>query len=550
MARSRILTRPRSEIVAPAANPQNEQDTRLGILNTLLTTPHRRLEQVYPLHQQMIQQDPLFYVRLAAWYSDTGEIRDHKETFIVNLCLSSFEGHRDVGLALLRELPPHQVCRIIDFIHGKWISEELAAPRQKKSKKEIMELVKKAKADKAAGIKPPKEKPKKVLWGLNRNLPDSIRTEVGRYLHEREADDQWFDSNAVIAREAMRRLYSLTQTKPSQRANAILFENKPPEGSTAHTIKQLANAKTPADQAKVIMDLKIPYRIACSVVTAMTPTVLLALIEVMSPQELISNLGNLKRRGVLDNPELKEVVNAKLELAKKSKKVSALKTKEAIKAADLDEETVTKLEEVADSSIKGKGQIKKDTAIFIDKSGSQQASIATGKQLAAMISTIVAPGFNLYVYAFDSMPYAIVPTTNKKVPSMADWEKAMAGINATGGTRIDAPLQMMIRGKERVDQIVIVSDGGDGSNLFADAYRRYAETVGCKPTIGLVHVPGDSDWFSDHCKKSGIEISRWDITGQSDYFSIPGLIPFLTSGSKLDLLMDIMAYPLPKRKAA
>ncbi|HZT82218.1 MAG TPA: hypothetical protein VFA26_18465, partial [Gemmataceae bacterium] len=80
----------------------NEQDLRLQLLNTLLTTPHRRLEEVRPVHADMAQKDPRFYVRLAAWYNDHGDVRDHKEMFVATLVLSDFEGHRDVGLALLR----------------------------------------------------------------------------------------------------------------------------------------------------------------------------------------------------------------------------------------------------------------------------------------------------------------------------------------------------------------------------------------------------------------------------------------------------------------
>src|SRR5947207_1228846 len=99
--------------------PMNEQDLRLGLLNTLLTTPHRQLEAIHPIHDDMVRKDPLFYVRLAAWYGDNGEVRDHKEMFIVQLTLSQFPGHRDVGLALLRQLPPYQVARVLDFIHGR-----------------------------------------------------------------------------------------------------------------------------------------------------------------------------------------------------------------------------------------------------------------------------------------------------------------------------------------------------------------------------------------------------------------------------------------------
>src|SRR5690242_21006693 len=122
-----------------AARQQNqEQDLRLGILNTLLTTPHRRLDEIWPVHGEMAQKDPRFYVRLAAWYADHGDVRDHKEMFIVTLILSEFEGHRDVGLAMLRTLPPYQVVRVLDFIHGRKQTKKVRATAnagQKRAKK-------------------------------------------------------------------------------------------------------------------------------------------------------------------------------------------------------------------------------------------------------------------------------------------------------------------------------------------------------------------------------------------------------------------------------
>ena len=63
----------------------HEQDLRLEILNTLLTTPHRKLAQIWPVHRDLAELDPRFYVRLAAWYHDHGDVRDHKEMFIVTL---------------------------------------------------------------------------------------------------------------------------------------------------------------------------------------------------------------------------------------------------------------------------------------------------------------------------------------------------------------------------------------------------------------------------------------------------------------------------------
>src|SRR5262249_5138002 len=156
----------------------------------LLTTPHRQLAAIHPIHQDMAQKDPRFYVRLAAWYNDNGAVRDHKEMFVVILALSSFPGHRDVGLALLRQLPPYEVARVLDFIHGRKTTRKVvakaAAPKARARKKD------KAADDgaaQAAEVKTVVEE-----FGLFRNPPRALRTEITRYLREREADAAWFDS--------------------------------------------------------------------------------------------------------------------------------------------------------------------------------------------------------------------------------------------------------------------------------------------------------------------------------------------------------------------
>src|SRR4051812_32075477 len=170
---------------------RNEQDIRLELLNTLLTTPHRKLDEIWPVHKAIVGADPRFYVRLAAWYADHGDVRDHKEMFVVTLSLSDFPGHREVGLAMLRDLPPYQVGRVVDFVHG-WKDEVKVQVLEPKKESVTM----------TADV------------GLGRNLPRSLRTEVTRYLREREADDQWFDGTALTARKTLKRLYALLHVKP------------------------------------------------------------------------------------------------------------------------------------------------------------------------------------------------------------------------------------------------------------------------------------------------------------------------------------------------
>lgn len=504
----------------------NEQDIRAGILNTLLTTPHRKLDKVYPVHRTMVEQDPLFYKQLAAWYDSTGEVRDHKEMFIINLVLSDFPGHRDLGLALLRELPPFQLVRVVDFIHGKKIKETVRTGNGRNAQTTT----------------------RTVDWGLNRNIPRSVKTEIERYLKEREADPDWFDSAALSARKHLKRLYALLHIAPSERAQKILFDDNPPSDSKLALFKLLSAAKTPAEQAKIIKDNKVPFRVASTVVSSMTPTVLLALIEVMSPQELINSMGMLRKHGVFDNKDLKEVVLKKLEKAKKSKKVSSLKSQQAVKSAGLSADLNEKLEEVADTQVKSRGRIKKPTALFIDKSGSMEVAIEVGKQVAALVSAIMDS--DLYVYAFDSMAYPIKAKSDK----LADWNDAFRGIRAGSATACGVPFVYMTEKKELVEQIIIITDEGEcASPSFTAGYNRYCEALGLtnKPNVIILRVPGSHGLrttIQDGCRRQEIPLDTFDFNG--DYYSLPNLIPMLRKPGTLELLMEIMTWTLPERKSA
>jgi hypothetical protein len=156
--------------------------------------PNRTLTAIYPLHKQIIAQDPHFYVHLASWYADHGDVRDHQEMFVANLCRSSFPGHRDIGLALLRRLPPYEVARVVDFMKGQQVTQRtskgervrvMPVPHQRAS------LFKKLPAQSQPPAAPPDQSEAAVVVeqvGLGANVPRSMRTEIERYLREREAD--------------------------------------------------------------------------------------------------------------------------------------------------------------------------------------------------------------------------------------------------------------------------------------------------------------------------------------------------------------------------
>jgi hypothetical protein len=521
---------------APGAPVQREEDVRSAMLDTLLTTPHRDLMPLWPIHQELCGKDPRFYVRLAAWYHDKGEIRDHKEMFIITLCLSQFDGHRDVGLALLSQLPPYQLMRVVDFIHGRKITRrQKVKPKKAKNKKSWDKEPKK-----------PKLPHKRIVtgdFGLFKNVPRSLKTEVARYLAEREAKPEWFDSTVLTARKALKRLYTVLHIKPGDRAQKVLFEEDPPADSRLAALKRIVHMTDPDQQAAELIKAKIPFRVALSVVSKMNNAVLRALITRMTPQEVINSMGMLQRYGAFEDAELKLLVDIKLEEAAKSKKVSALKAETALAAVDVGDELRAKLEKVSDEQIKARGRIKRSTALLIDKSGSMDIAIDVGKRIAAMISTVCEK--ELFVYAFDTMAYAI----ESKVRDYAGWTKAFAGINAQGETSVGVSLEMMLRRKQVVEQLIIVTDEEEyNPPFFVESYLKYRQMLGVSPGICFVKVPDSTTKLEDQCKRAGLSFTVFEFKG--DYYSLPGLVALVEPPTKLDLLMEIMEWPLPGRKGS
>jgi hypothetical protein len=324
--------------------------------------------------------------------------------------------------------------------------------------------------------------------------------------------------------------------RPGERAQKVLFEKDPPPDSRLFALRELAHAETPAAQARAIMEHRIPNRVAATVVRQMTPTVLLALIERMSPQELINNLGALRRRGAFDNPDLKAQIEAKLEEAKSARRVSAFKAEEAARAAGVSEEVRQQLDDVADAQVKARGRITRSTALLVDKSASMNEAIELGKRIGAMISAICDK--DLYVYAFDTMAYEIAA----QGPQMAAWERAFHGIRASGGTSCGVALANLRRKRQAVEQIILITDEEENTPPL------FLAELQADPGIVIVRTGGGRNYLEAQMREAGIVVDVFPFKG--DYYALPNLVPLLTRPSKMELLMDIMAYPLPARKGA
>lgn len=470
-----------------------ERDLRLGLLDTLLGTPHRELGALTGVHQELLSADPLFYGHLAVWYLRHGAVRDHKELFVAHLLNAQLPSHREAGGELLQGLPPHQVARVIRYLKAHL-----------------------------------------------RRVPRSTRSAVSRYLRAREGQPRRFDRAAVRARRDLKGLYAGLHIKPGPRAQAILFDGQPPEGSLPFMVKALARATDPAEQARIILTQRVPYPIAVGAVPRMSAAVLVALIEVMSPQELINHLAALKGRGALDHPEVQALVERKLTQAASDTRVSAYKAQVAAQAIGAKGSVAQRLAEATDARVKAQGRITRPTALFVDKSSSMTAAIEVGKRIGAMIAGLASEA--PVVYAFDTVPYRIAA----QGPALRDWERAFAHVRSSGATSVGAPLAAMTKRKERVEQIVLVTDEGENRHpYFAPALQAYGEALGVQPSVVIVKVGRASGYTERALRAMKADVECFTFSG--DYYALPNLAALLTRPSRLELLMEILETPLPTR---
>lgn len=154
-----------------------DRDGREAVLHALLADPRPGPRKLAGLHRRWLAGDPGFYQRMAAWSLHADEASGHRAAFVAHLLAGEVAEHRRAGAALLHELQPGDVARVVDFL--------------------------------------------KVHLG---KLPRSTRTAVARYLRRLERDPLAFDRALRRCRRALKRLYAGLHVKPSPRSAAALFK--------------------------------------------------------------------------------------------------------------------------------------------------------------------------------------------------------------------------------------------------------------------------------------------------------------------------------------
>ncbi len=461
-----------------------ELSARQTLLNSFLEASHGKLQAQGEKHARALQLDPALYGHLSRWYQHNGTLRDHHELFSAHLLNSheaEFRGHAKV---LVQTLRPYQVARIVRYS-------------------------------------------KEVLKNRNRSLKSAVLF----YLKRREADPLWFDECVLRDRRSMRYLYATLHIRPGERAQRVLFEEKPPVDSRLRVVRQLHTLRSyPREQARLIREHRIQFTTALGAAGPLVPELLESLVYVMTPQQLINNLGFLQRRGALEVPALRAKVMEKIQLAKTESRVHDAKSLTALKHLAPDAGLRKELMEMSQTRLRARGSITKPTALLVDKSGSMEVCVEIGKMLACLCSTIAeAP---LYVEAFDADSF----TVSSPEATFDGWEKAFRHIRADGWTSLGAPLRKL-RDKH-FEQILLISDGVENTQpLFCEELRRIGRDI---EVIWLKVGNAGVTSLEESAARLGVALRTIPFHG--DYYNLPNLVPLLCS--KNTLVSEILECPL------
>lgn len=465
-----------------------ERSARHALIDAFMIASHGDLKALSAIHDRAIQEDPLLYGPLARWYQEHGAIRDHHELFVAHCLASPFPEHREHGLVLLQTLRPYQVARVVGFL-----KETLRYPTR------------------------------------------IAKTAVAMFLKRREADVEWFDECCIRDARSMKYLYATLRIKPSQRAEQILFQGKPPAESRVAAVKKLVKLKSrPDQQAELIRRHHIHFTTARGAVSNYTPDILRALVEVMTPAQVITNLSFLEKRGGLADRAIRASVSAKVEHAVSESRVAEFKALVAMQKLSLDSTMADKMLGMIGQRLRRRGIIKQNTAVLVDKSGSMDACIEIGRLLAALCSTICDA--QLWVEAFDSASFTVRPGQN----NFAGWEEAFRRVRASGATSIGVSVRKLRH--LPIEQILLISDGEE--NTFPH-FLPEVQALGRPVKIIWIRVGNDGRSFEQELVRANLNLTVINFKG--DYYNLPNVVPLLCSGEHRELVDEVLACPLYKR---
>lgn len=477
------------------------------LIAELTRSPHGKLEEYVPIVTAAAKAEPEFLAHLIAWNQIKGQIRDAK-----------------IALPLLSLVVPSYAAELIE---NSLAHIALQGPR------ELLRAYRFALSVRPAG------------------KMTKLRNLVKGFLHEKEANHQEWNRIAVQHRATLKELYSLCDVKPgSDHCNIVLFGRRLdktkaplPKGSVFEVIAGLKDMSA-QEAAAEIQKRRIPFLVAKGALGAKAkdPDLVLALINSMSPSELVNNTKNLEGLGIKTNPALRGAFQAGLQRAATSTK-NVLKATRAAEAID-DEELRENLRGLQEKQLQAMPGPTGNWLVLADRSSSMSQAIEASRHVAAALAKMVKG--KVWLVFFNDSPMT-VDVTGLPLDAI---KKATAHVNASGSTSIGCGLQRMLDEKIEVDGIAVVSDAAENTTpFFANVYKKYSEFVGKEVPVYLYKFADQyaghpaTKYLNDTMKGQGFDVQEFDLTKSIDYYAIPNLASTMRE-QRFGLVDEVMSTRL------
>lgn len=480
-----------------------QSKSRNLLFQSLTQVQHRDYAPMVADFHRALDEDPDFIARACVYIANGGtNIRDTADCAVITLLTSpnAYPEYREAGRCLLlgnevynvsseaKGLEPFRIFRIDEFVR-KYQSK---SPR----------------------------------------LMRDIMTDYIRFL---ESNPARFDGVAIRNRKAMKSTYIHFHIKPDGRAQAILFDNNPPKDSKLGILKQIANSKDVREQVRLVIENKIPYSVATSVLPKMTPAVGVALIEVMSPTEALNSRAWIEKSGLLEIREVKDVYLNKVAQATKS--VASIDNRRSAQGTDAEVQAV--ISKAKDEAASKQQRITQNIAVLGDKSGSMEKVL----QIMVKFLTRITPlcDGELAVILFNDYAQEI----------KADWkslsaaENALKGIRAGGYTSVEAGINLALQNGYSPQMVVILTDEVENRGSYAKVLAKM-EQRGLDVPHTICLTLGENTLLTRSIETAGFRVDRFQISGE-DYYIFDQVAAILGGKPRLTLVDSILSTPLPYR---
>ncbi len=372
----------------------------------------------------------------------------------------------------------------------------------------------------------------------DRAVPRALKTLMRDYLGMIEQNTNRFDSIALLNRSNLRWAYKRFHMRPNERAQAILFDDNPPSDSKFAAIKQIVAESDVAKKALLIVEHKIPYRIASTLIPKFNAEAGIALINAMSPTEALNSRKWVEGSGLLNITEVKDLYVAKVARAT----ASVASADHRASAQGKDEDVEAAVQTAKQVSVEQSQRIKSNLLILVDISGSMNVAIDTAVKFGARIAPLCDN--DLMVIAHNTEGRVInVPVDERG--KLAAWEQTFKGIRASGGTNHQRGLIRALEAGFMPQSIVLITDGGENGGDFTLNLTNFAANASVEPHIVMIHLDGETNRLGARLENSSLRYDELHFDG--DYYLFDQVGALLGGPAAKSLVQRVLDTELPRR---